>query len=320
MSIDICTSLSTYLSIQLMKLWLVSPLFLFEFEPEYCYVIQQGSAKNMPELPEVEIQKRTLKNFEGKTVDSVEAEDERLFVDPLNISTVNKILMKKTIREIHRIGKYLIIDFEALNLLFSLRMTGQFYVQQNSEINNKGSSNLIIGFQGSPYKLLFRTIRRFSKIHLIEKDSLADHDKILKLGPDPLKSFSLKILKQQMKSRRGPIKSILMDQTFLAGLGNIYANEICFRASLDPRKVIPQLNHREKRKLFEFIPKVLQEAIAGKGSSISDFSDPDGETGQFQNYYRVYSRAGELCVDCGSSIHKINLSGRSTFFCEQCQV
>jgi len=169
-------------------------------------------------------------------------------------------------------------------------------------------------------QLRFVDIRKFGRVYLVEADRLQDFPKIAQLGPEPLEeAFTLPSFRALVKRRTGRIKPLLMNQGFLAGMGNIYVDEALFRARIHPLRQSSTLTAPAIRRLHDAIRDVLEESIANRGSSIDDYRDPSGQKGYHHVYLRVYGRDGQPCHVCGRVIQKMVVGGRGTHFCPRCQ-
>lgn len=272
----------------------------------------------MPELPEVECLCRHLSVISGRTIRHASARDPNVCGASRTPVELAEALSGRSVEAPGRRGKYLVVRLGGQRLLFSLRMTGRF-AMGSLDSEEKGYRKLTLNFEHGMV-LHFLSVRRLSRVHLLDRDSDAWREKMAGLGPDPLKThWSRERFQDALAGRRGPLKPLLMDQSFMAGLGNIYANELCFRAAIDPRRAAPDLRSREVDVLVDCLPRLLHEAVLAGGSSFLDFRHTNGRPGRFQRYHRVYDRESETCVRCGNTIQRIRQSGRSTFFCPRCQ-
>jgi formamidopyrimidine-DNA glycosylase len=170
-------------------------------------------------------------------------------------------------------------------------------------------------------KLFHNDLRKFGFVKLIKTSEVPEYLKKEGYGPEPLENdFTLKIFKALLAKRsRKKIKPTLMDQTFIAGIGNIYADEICFYAGVRPTRIISTLGEKEIKKLFAGIKKILFEAIKYRGTSADQYLDAEGKEGKYAPRLKVYGRKGKKCLRCGGIIQKIKLNGRGTYFCPRCQ-
>ena len=269
----------------------------------------------MPELPEVETIVRALEpRLRGAEIGRI-----RVLFPPLLRRTSTRALRGlegKKILSLGRRGKLALIHCEGgRTLVFHLKMTGQFLFVRPESPPDK-HTRLIIPLAGRDHDLRFRDVRKFGFLCCVGPSSPAPE--ISGLGPEPLE-IDFRAFAGRIAARRGALKGILLDQKVVAGIGNIYADEILFRAGFHPLASGAMLGDQELRTLWRSMRAILRLAIARKGSSIRDYTDPDGTPGDFQELHRVYGREGEKCVRCGTPIRRIRVAGRSTFFCPCCQ-
>ena len=223
----------------------------------------------------------------------------------------------RRIEAIRRRGKLLILDLEGeLALSVHLRMTGRLEVEplgRPRAVHTHVTASLDDGTE-----LRFVDPRRFGRVELRRREDLEATSFLRRLGPEP---FDLEpaTLAARLKGRRGPIKSVLLDQKLVAGLGNIYVDEILFDTGLHPRQEADRLLPAEIERLVEAMQRILLAAIEGGGSTIRDYRTLDGRAGSYQGRHRVFGRAGLGCPRCGASVRKIALAGRGTHFCPECQ-
>ena len=286
----------------------------------------------MPELPEVEIVKQSLKkSIKYKKIKDVIVKNRNL---RFKISKkFEKILKNKFVKNVSRISKYIIIHLDSeIYCIIHLGMSGTIHLINDH--NKKKQTNL--SFYQSitlpkkhnhvqiifpKFKIIYNDPRRFGFFKLIyNKEKLDLYFK--KIGPEPLSSkFNYKYLKNSLKNRKKNIKNLLLDQNFISGIGNIYANEILFYCKINPLKIARNITYNEIGKLSKYSKLVLNLAIKFGGSSIRDFKNTKGVSGLFQNEFKVYDRENKNCVrkNCKGKISKIFISNRSTFFCNLCQ-
>ncbi len=270
----------------------------------------------MPELPEVEVLARELEaKLSGLIISDILIYQTTL----LNVAPekfAEKIRAKK-ICAVSRKGKFLKLELEGqVALWFHLGMTGQF-IWSSGDFQDK-HLHCAIQFRRNRNRLFFRDIRKFGQICLTNGSLSAWPEGIRSLGPDPFE-ISEEAFRALFRSRRGRIKSLLMNQRLLAGLGNIYADECLFRAGINPRTCAGRLPRMKLIQLRQVIVKTLKEAILKGGSSIDDFRRLGGEKGAFQECHQVYGRKGKPCFRCGSAIRRVLIAGRSSHFCPTCQ-
>ena len=267
----------------------------------------------MPELPEVETTRRSLLDVVGARVAEVTVRERRLR-RPIARDFV-AALRGRTITGIERRGKYLLfaLDDDRV-LLVHLGMTGSLCVMTAGTLPVRHDHVVIVLADGR--QLVFNDPRRFGLLRLGRRDELPE---LRAVGPDPLASAPTLDEWRALTRRRTPIKSVLMDQRALGGVGNIYASEALFQAGVRPRRRAASLTRAELARLGDALREVLERAVALGGSSISDFRDGNGNPGYFQIHHAVYDREGQPCGRCAVPIKRIVVAGRSTFYCPSCQ-
>ena len=288
----------------------------------------------MPELPEVEVVKRSLINkIQNLIVKAVKINDERLRYK-IDKDKIKKIIGLK-FRKISRRSKYLLFYFNTnLVMLVHLGMTGKFFFINSKRTKYKTSfyydmnedkdkkHDRIIFDLSNNQKLIYNDIRKFGFIKFIYQANLEQNAHLKNLGPEPLSSkFDIGYFKNYIKGKQRAVKNILMDQKFISGLRNIYVNEILFVSGVRPSKKIKKLTNFEIQKIIKFTKKIISKAIMLGGSSIKDFSSSSGKKGSFQQHFSVYGKKGENCpkVRCKGKIKKIVIANRASFFCNKCQ-
>lgn len=271
----------------------------------------------MPELPEVETIKLELEEkIKGKKIKDVEIGLPKI----INISAkkFKEIIKGLEIKNVLRRAKLLIIKFSSnWNLVIHLKMTGQLVYNGQKE----KYTHLIFYFADGD-RLLFNDLRQFGYLKLLQDEELKDLLSDDKIGPEPLeKYFTLEVFKNLLpKKQRQKIKPLLMDQGFIAGIGNIYAQEICFYAQVAPKRLVSSLKEKEIRDIYKGIKKILLSAIKYKGSSVDNYRDIYGKKGEYVPLLKVYQRKGEKCFRCGGKIEEIRLGSRGTSYCLKCQI
>ncbi len=273
----------------------------------------------MPELPEVETISRDLRQrIVGHTIERAEVLWERQIAYP-SAFEFQELIPQRRIEDTGRRAKYVVIQLsDNATMLVHLKMTGQLLYVPAGEPANPYTRVLFHLDRGM--QLRFVDVRKFGRVYLVEADQLQSFPKIAQLGPEPLEStFTADALRALIQRRTGRLKPLLMNQGFLAGMGNIYVDEALFISALHPLRPTTSLKPRDVVRLHGAIQQVLQESIANRGSSIDDYRDPAGQKGYHHVYLRVYNRAGEPCIICGSPISKIVVGGRGTHFCPTCQ-
>lgn len=273
----------------------------------------------MPELPEVETVRKTLQpKLAGLTITGVETILPKVIRTPEPDQFRGKITGRKIVR-INRRGKYLLINLSGnFTLVVHLRMTGRLVYCENDQPLSK-YTHLIFNLSDN-HQLRFSDMRQFGRLWLVPTESLGTLAGFKTLGIEPLDDlFTREFLKKELRSRHSKIKPLLLDQTFIAGLGNIYTDEVLHRAKINPERLATTLTSREIARLYHAIKDVLQEGIENRGTTIRDFIDGDGRAGGYQEQLRVYSREGEPCPYCGQKIVRKKVGGRSSYFCPSCQ-
>lgn len=271
----------------------------------------------MPELPEVETIARKLKTGEidspriiGEEIKSIDVLWERTLAVP-SVLKAKTTLMGRSIHDVSRRGKFIIIDMDQVYLLIHLRMSGDLLVVTPGKSIDISHRRFELHFV-SGMDLIFNDPRKFGRVWLVNDPA----DVTGKIGPEPLEeSFSPELFHEMLLKKKRQLKPLLMDQTFLAGMGNIYTDEALYLARLHPLRVASSLSENESHALHQAIRSVLNEGIARNGASI----DWVYRGGDFQNHFRVYQRKGEPCRRCGMSIDKILVGQRGTHFCPACQ-
>lgn len=271
----------------------------------------------MPEIAEVETVRNTLKNMIlHKKIKSVNVLYPKMLES--NLADFESILPGKEFLDIKRIGKWLIFDLGDYYLLSHLRMEGKFFVKNHKEEINK-HEHVIITFTDNT-DLRYHDTRKFGRMNLIKKEELANTEAIKKQGIEPIDSkLTKEYLYDKIHSKHLPIKSILLDQTIIAGLGNIYADEVLFAAGINPLKKGTEITLDDCEKIKESSKEIITKAIQYGGTTIKSYTSSLGVTGRFQQFLMVHKRESEPCRVCNTPIKRIKVGGRSTYFCPTCQ-
>ena len=260
----------------------------------------------MPELPEVETVVRSIAaHLAGRGI--VSARFTSRFVTPGSRALLAKRLAGRRIESVTRRGKFILIALDQGTLTVHLGMTGKLLLEGAASEHTHGVFTLDDGF------LLYHDPRQFGRIEW----SPGVPPRVARLGPEPLE-ITFEEFRARLR-RKTKIKALLLNQTFLAGMGNIYADESLFAAGIHPLAVAQRLSTARTAKLYEGIRRILAQAIQRGGSSISDYVNGRGERGWFQMEHRVYGREGEPCANCGRPIRKILVAQRGTHYCPHCQ-
>lgn len=288
----------------------------------------------MPELPEVETIKIGLSSLIlSKEIEGVEFDNPKSFPNPAN--TYNAYLIKHQIVDVRRRGKVLLIDLDSgYTLMVHLKMTGQLVYVSNETRFGAGhptaslisrlpdkSTRVVINLSHDS-RLYFNDQRKFGWMKLYPTKKIAELPFFSKLGPEPLdKDFNWLVLKERVGKRpRSPIKPVLLDQSIVAGIGNIYADESLWGAKIHPASRAGSLTDQDFERLFVAIQAVLRLSISKGGSTDRNYVDAEGKKGSYLKFAQVFRRENQPCPRCGTIIIKIRLSGRGTHLCPTCQV
>ncbi len=280
----------------------------------------------MPELPEVEnIRLQLEKYLVNHVVKNIDVRWGKSF------ARGKEKLFEGRIIKVRRFGKVLSMDFaNGHSALIHVKMTGQLIYQGPNKKDKKPLSKKVVG--GVPGKhthvifqldrggiLYFNDYRKFGWIDVVRSENIAKHKFIKKLGPEPLGKLNIRLFEKIVSSTSRQIKLLLMDQSKIGGVGNIYANDALWLAKINPKKPADKLSVKEIERLFVSIEKVLKEGLKRGGASELAFVTPDGQDGKYQKYFLVYGREGDTCQRCKAKIKKLKISGRGTYYCPNCQ-
>jgi formamidopyrimidine-DNA glycosylase len=223
-----------------------------------------------------------------------------------------------SILDVRRRGKMLIVTCSGDRaLVFHLKMTGRF-VWEASGLPPDKHTHLAMAFHGKRRELRFRDVRKFGFVRCLRASRAGDCPELASLGPEPL-SIAFEDFSRLLAARKGRLKSLLLNQRFLAGIGNIYADEMLFAARLHPERRAAALTAKERHRLWSAMQDILRRAVAAGGSTVRDYRSSDGHDGRFQFEHRVYGRGGAPCPRCGGLVRRHVIGGRSSFFCRRCQ-
>src|SRR5215218_1243765 len=269
----------------------------------------------MPELPEVETVVRQLEpEVGGHGIERLEVLDER-WSRPVLPQQLGEAVSGATIEHLGRRGKYILMELDGgRTLVMHLRMTGNLILREGEEVIDPSAGRRLYESERS-----FTDPRRFGEAFLVDDDGL--EARFAKLGLEPFSpEFTAQALGEMAAGRTAPLKSFLLDQSGVAGVGNIYADEALFRAELHPLSPAGSMKPEHLEALRDAVVAALEAGIDAGGSSIDDYRDARGEKGTMQNEFLVHTREGEECLRCGGTIVRIVVGGRSTYFCPGCQV
>jgi len=286
----------------------------------------------MPELPEVEVVKKSLENkLKNLTIQRVDIINNKLRYK-INSKLFRKIKNQKII-SIQRRSKYLLIHLDKNStILAHLGMTGKFFIIDDNRKHktsfyyslkkNDTKHDHITFIFNKKIKLIYNDVRKFGFIKIFSSKNVFKCSHLASLGPEPLSSnFNLSYFNKYIFNKKTKIKDLIMDQKFVAGLGNIYCNEVLYLCKINPARTIEKIKQKEVKKIIKFIKIILKKAIQLGGSSIKNFSSTEGQDGNFQQKFNVYGMEKTSCrrLKCLGTIKKVYTSNRSSFFCPKCQ-
>ncbi|WP_409302112.1 DNA-formamidopyrimidine glycosylase [Peribacillus sp. SCS-155] len=273
----------------------------------------------MPELPEVETVRRTLEQLVvGKTIDHVSVFWPKIIKAPLDVEQFRDALKGQTIHSIGRRGKFLIFQLDDYAMVSHLRMEGKYGLYPEEEPYDKHTHVIFNFTDGS--QLRYRDVRKFGTMHLFAKGRELNELPLLHLGPEPLsEGFTIEYLAERLARTNRKIKPVLLDQTIVVGIGNIYVDESLFRSGIHPERIASTLTDEEIERLHNEIVQTLSEAVEKGGSTIRSYVNSQGQIGMFQLELFVYGRKGEECKRCGKPLEKLTVGGRGTHICPSCQ-
>jgi len=289
----------------------------------------------MPELPEVETTVRDLKRTILKRIFfDIWTDTKKIIKKPKNFKIFKKELIGKEVVDVKRRAKNILIFLSSGKiLLIHLKLTGHLLFGKWKREKKEWISEIegplkedpmnkflrLIFFFKDGWQLALSDLRKFAKIEILTKEEL--EKELSSLGPEPLEeNFTFEKFKERLlKKKKGKIKQVLMDQKIIAGIGNIYSDEILWTAKIHPFKKIERLSEKQLKEIYKVMRKILLQAIETGGESISDFRRINGEKGGFDKLRKVYRREGEGCFRCTTKIKRLKLGQRSTYFCPMCQ-
>ncbi len=269
----------------------------------------------MPELPEVETVKNTLSNLIiGKKIIDIDVKYDKI-VREMSVSDFKDNRGEQTVTNINRIGKYLIIELNANALIIHLRMEGKFFYKENLELTKH--DHIILYFDDDTY-LIYNDTRKFGTMNIENINSYKTAPYIKKLGYEPgEENLNMSYLKRKIGNKNIAIKTALLDQSVISGLGNIYVDEVLALTKIIPTKKCSELSDKEFNDICINSKIVIDKAIKLGGTTIKSFSASEGVHGRFQNHLNVHT--AKNCGFCNNEITKIKVNGRGTYYCEKCQ-
>ena len=273
----------------------------------------------MPEMPEVEIIRRYLDTqVAGKTIMNLDIRLPRMIKWP-DVEGFRALVTGRTIKSMNRRGKYLLMELDNdSKVVFHLRMTGRLVYEPTGETSDH-HARVIFHLQDGA-SLVYGDTRTLGTIHGLKPQELGMLKGLAEMGPEPLSAeFTAEYLDKTANQRKVAIKSFLLNQKYIGGIGNIYADEALFLARIHPLRPANSLTQAECSRLWESVNKVIADGIADGGTTFRDYQNGEGGKGSHQEYLYVYGRKGEQCRNCGAVIERITVGGRGTHFCPKCQ-
>ena len=269
----------------------------------------------MPELPEVETVKETLKKqiLNQKILDVVINYPN--IIEKPSVEEFIKKIKNQTIIDIKRRGKWLLFELNDYYLLSHLRMEGKYYIKN---FNDEVTRHQHVIFKFKDFELRYNDTRKFGRMYLLDKNSAYHTKPLNELGYEPWDDeLNSQYLKEKYKNKKLPIKSVLLDQSIIVGIGNIYADEVLYLSKINPYKKASKLDDNELNNIIKNTKIVLEKAIKLGGTTIKSYTSSEGVHGRFQNELLVHTK--EECPHCHKKITKVKINGRGTYYCENCQ-
>jgi len=267
----------------------------------------------MPELPEVETVKETLKKeVLNRTIKEVEIYYENIIAYP-DINLFKKSIKNQKINDIERRGKFLIFVLDNYYLLSHLRMEGRYYIRDGEKLKHEH-----VRFILNDKNLCYIDTRKFGRMYLLPKDEAFNMKPLNELGLEPWdKNLTINYLKDKYRNKKLPIKTVLLDQSIITGIGNIYDDEILFLSKINPYKKACELKDKELRDIINNTKVVLEKAIKLGGTTIRSYESSEGVHGRFQTELLVHGKS--VCPNCNNKLNIEHINGRGTYYCSKCQ-
>lgn len=271
----------------------------------------------MPEIAEVETVRNTLKQrILNKKIKDVKVNYAKMLDNEENYFI--NILKNNEFTDILRVGKWLIFELDNYYLLSHLRMEGKYFIKNSDEEINK-HEHIIITFNDLT-DLRYHDTRKFGRMKIIKKEDLYNTEEIKKQGKEPMdNTLTAFYLLDKFKCKKTQIKTVLLDQTIISGLGNIYADEVLYASGVNPQRLANTLSKEECEKVVTTSKEIILKAIKEGGTTIKSYTSSLGVYGNYQNFLKVHTKENKDCEKCHSKIKKIKINGRSTYYCENCQ-
>ena len=253
----------------------------------------------------------------GRTIESIDIHYSKIIKD-LSVTEFRNKLVGKTLKDIGRYGKYLIFIFEDISLISHLRMEGKYFIKDKLDPLEK-HEHIVFNFTDGS-SLRYHDVRKFGTMDLRMLDQIYTSHPISKLGYEPYdEAMTVDYLSSKLKNKNRAIKTCLLDQTIMTGLGNIYVDEVLFLSNLHPERLANTLNDDDYKNIIKSATSVLNKAVELGGTTIRSYTSSLGVTGRFQNELHVHMKKGEPCPACATVIEKKKVNGRGSYYCPKCQ-
>lgn len=270
----------------------------------------------MPELPEVETVRRVLNDsIIGLTIIDIDIRYENII--DYDIVEFKKSIINKKIVDTDRLGKYLIFNLNEGNIISHLRMEGKYFYLPKNSLDNKHIH--VIYYFDNGYMLAYQDVRKFGRMTYRLNNELFTIKPLSEVGIDPIlnKKIDIENIYDKIISRSVAIKTTLLDQSIIAGLGNIYVDEVLFLSKINPNRPSNSIKMEEVKRIVESSVSILSKAIEFKGTTIRSYTSSLGVEGQFQNFLNVHTK--KVCPNCKNTLSRVKINGRTTYYCENCQ-
>lgn len=269
----------------------------------------------MPELPEVETVKEVLKRqVLNRTIQKVDIYWNNIIASP-DVKTFQTQIQNQKITDIRRRGKWLLFELNDYYLLSHLRMEGKYFLKNDEPVSKHEH---VIFHLDNGSQLRYHDTRKFGKMYLLDKKKAMNEKPLNELGLEPWdEGLTVEYLKEKLKNKKLPIKTVLLDQSIIAGIGNIYDDEILFRSKINPKRQANELKNKDLENIIVNTKITLEKAITLGGTTIRSYTSSEGVHGRFQNKLLIHTK--EICPECGNKVIKIVVGGRGTYYCPKCQ-
>jgi formamidopyrimidine-DNA glycosylase len=271
----------------------------------------------MPELPEVRVVSKSLSDkVKKKVIKSIEIYRPKMIKD-IDSKEFKKTLIGQEIKDVTNYGKFIIFNFKSgLIMLSHLRMEGKYFFYKNLTNKNK-HDHIVFEFTDGTF-LHYQDTRVFGTFHLKTTKNYLTTKPLMRMGPEPSK-INFEIFKEKILKRKTTIKTVLLDQTTMAGLGNIYVDEVLFASKINPTRGAFSMTNQDLKNILKYSISIMDKSTTLGGSSISSYTSLNKQEGQYQNFLKVHTKKNSPCPNCKTTILKIKVNGRGTYYCSDCQ-